>query len=452
MDFASRKLVRRARIRRNHERQVRVAAVKSRKRTLQSSDPLEQPSADQNLLDGFSNSTHSTTLPVTITANAATTVPSLPSLSGSMSLTTSSTSRKISKNGLSLQQTLPLTEAKRTTGTPNPGQVKGDPLLLSGGLRKQGQLRKAVDRGGGGTTRLGDRNFDDTVSDSNLPMEVVRRRREHSYHTYKDKYHQGNGHVSDSAVSATMQQQGIRGTEADSDLLLATQQPRGHRKHGRVRPQGADVKRKRARQLEKLMSYGSKIESVLEEEVSGHDAEMCGNGVELSITGGVDGIAKNNCKLEPLNKKKQTSRGKAADVRQHHPVIADVFPSNPPSPTLSRMVRKKTESLNISENTLQQIKEISSHLRIVNWLWDSNRLPLEAGRKARSCRGTSPSAATTVTTHSDNLVVVRRGSESNWFDWPREIPQEAYRQEQLSPVSINSEFNSDYEDELMSLV
>ena len=57
-----------------------------------------------------------------------------------------------------------------------------------------------------------------------------------------------------------------------------------------------------------------------------------------------------------------------------------------------------------------------------------------------------------MTSNSDNLVVVRRGSGANWFDMPRVNHQEACRQEQMSPVSINSDFKSDYEDELMSLV
>lgn len=420
MDFTSRKLVRRARIRRNHERQVRVAAVKSRKRTLQSSDPLEQLLDGQDslgLLEGFSNSTQSTT------------VPSFPSLSGSQSLTASTTSRRardgllLNKNGRDISQTLLQSpHAGMNVATPYPGQFKGVPLLGSLGKQRQRRGRKSD-------------HFDDCVSDSNLPTEATKQR---GYKT-KDQFCPVSGHLSDSAVSNRQQQQ---------QHLLESEQTRV-RKHGRVRPQAADAKRKRARQLEKLKPHNSKIETVLEEEVPTqlqYDKEQlqCKD-VSHCAAGDVG---------KPRLQREQVSPRNSEVKQQHHPVIANVFPSNPPSPTLSRMVRQKTEGLNISENTLQQIKEMSSHLRIVNWLWDSTQLPLEAGRKARSCRGASPSAATTVTTTSDNLVVVRGHSDANWFDLPRENyhEQETCRQEQLSPVSIDSDFKSDYEDELMSLV
>ena len=409
MDFTSRKLVRRARIRRNHERQVRVAAVKSRKRAPQASDPLEQlldNQEDLGLLERLSNSKHS---------GESTTVPSLPSISGSQSLTASSTSRRNrhgllshnsnNRNGISLLQP----PSGANVVTPYPGQIKGLPLL---GKQRQKRGRKS------------DTIFDDTVSDSNVTTEATKRRG-YSHWPIEDQYCQNGGHFSDSAVSTHQQQH-----------LMDSDQPRV-RKHGRVRPQAADVKRKRARQLEKLKPRNSKIETVIEEEAPLHSKEPVN-----FYTGGNE--------VNPMMQDESAS----PEVKHQNPcVIANVFPSNPPSPALSRMVRKKTEGLNISENTLQQIKEMSSHLRIVNWLWDSTQIPLQAGRKAKSCRGASPSAATTVTTNSDNLVVVQRGSDTNWFDLPREnYHQETCRQEQLSPISVNSDFKSDYEDELMSLV
>ena len=457
MDFTSRKLVRRARIRRNHERQVRVAAVKSRKRTLQSSaDPLAELAADEEnglqLLDGFSNSTAATT---------TTTVPSLPALSGTLSLTVASTTSKrnsgrsiSNKNGLSpLQQQAPhatqlgAAATCTSTGTTYPGN-------FNGGSFGDHSLGKSRQRRLGGTRR--GEQFDESVSDSNVPTEGSRRRRGQVHRTLEDKGFQGSGHCSDSTVSTSTQRHRRDHQELGDDHdPLATQQ-RVYRKHGRVRPQGADVKRKRARQLEKLKFYGgSKIESVLEEEmVNGHDSEQLQRKDVDDNCVGSRGVGD---KLEPENKQSVSRSQSGSDEKKDQcchaqPVIGDMFPSNPPSPTISRMVRRKTEALNVSENTLQQIKEMSSHLRIVNWLWDSRELPLQAGRKAKSLKAASPGASTTVTTNSDNLVVVRRGTGSNWFDWPRENLQEVCRQEQPSPVSINSEFKSDYEDELMSLV
>lgn len=419
MDFTSRKLVRRARIRRNHERQVRVAAVKSRKRTtLQPNDPLEQlldqQEAELGLLDEISNSTYST----------QSTIPSLPSLSGSQYLTASNTSKRTSKglNSSFKNADLSSAAAPPNVPTPYPGHVKGGPSEL--GLSDTAAVGKQKQRRVRGTKRSDP--FDDSISDSNIPTETSSRYRRRGCNT-EDAYEQGGGHFSDSAVSAQQQHQIQEG-----DLTLQSR-----RKHGRVRPQGADMKRKRARQLEKLKPYNSKIETVLEEEISSEKQH------KDSATNGRN-----------IKQKEQSVSGTKDETKQQ-PVIADILPSNPPSPALSRMVRQKTESLNISETTLQQIKEMSSHLRIVNWLWDSTQLPLQqqgARRKARSCRGTSPSAATTVTTNSDNLVVVRKGVGANWFDLPRVNHQEVCRQEQLSPVSINSDFKSDYEDELMSLV
>ena len=409
MDFTSRKLVRRARIRRNHERQVRVAAVKSRKRAaLQSNDPLEQLLLDQDdlgLLDEISNSTYST----------QSTIPSLPSLSGSQYLTASTTSKRTSKG---LKNTdLSLTAVPPNISTPYPGHVNGGSLGSSGVMGKQRQRR------GRGTKRSDP--FDDSISDSNIPTETSSRRRGNSYNMEDACGQSGGGHFSDSAVSAQQRHQQL---QEGADLTVQSK-----RKHGRVRPQGADIKRKRARQLEKLKPYNSKIETVLEEELSEEQR-------------------KDSATDDKKTKRKEQPATDSIEIKQQ-PIIADVFPSNPPSPTLSQMVRQKTESLNIPETTLKQIKEMSSHLRIVNWLWDSTQLPLQgSGRKAQSCRAASPSAATTVTANSDNLVVVRKGAGANWFDLPRVNHQEMCRQEQLSPVSINSDFKSDYEDELMSLV
>ena len=402
---------------------MRVAAVKSRKRsTLQPNDPLEQlldqQETELGLLDEISNGTYST----------QSTIPSLPSLSGSQYLTASNTSKITSKGLDSSFKNADLSSAAAPPNvpTPYPGHVKGGPASGLGlnGAMVVGKHRQRRVRG----TKRSD-PFDDSISDSNIPTETSSRyrRRGNSYCSTEDAYDQGGGHFSDSAISAQQQHQLQEG-----DLTVQSR-----RKHSRVRPQGADIKRKRARQLEKLKPYNSKIETVLEEEIPSEEQRKDSATNDKSI-----------------KRTEQLVSGTKDETKQQ-PVIADVLQSNPPSPALSRMVRQKTESLNISETTLQQIKEMSSHLRIVNWLWDSTQLPLQqqgAGRKARSCRGTSPSAATTVTTNSDNLVVVRKGAGANWFDLPRVNHQEVCRQEQLSPVSINSDFKSDYEDELMSLV
>jgi hypothetical protein len=404
---------------------------------------LEQLLIDQQeaelggLLEEISNSTYST----------QSTIPSLPSLSGSQYLTASSTtSRRTGTKGLkSTNADLSPSSAAppNVSTTPYPGHVKGaGPAGL--GLGLSGAMAQAVagkqrQKRGRGTKRSDP--FNDSKSDSNIPTETSSRHRtsggDAHRKTAEDACYcdKGSGHFSDSAVSAQqqLQHQHRQQLQEESDLTAQSR-----RKHGRVRPQGADIKRKRARQLEKSKPYyNSKIETVLEEEVPSEEQR------------------KPSAAKDKNFKQKEQLVTATKDETKPQPVIADVLPSNPPSPALSRMVRQKTESLNISETTLQQIKEMNSHLRIVNWLWDSTQLPLGGGgRKARSCRGTSPGAATTVTTNSDNLVVVRKGAGANWFDLPRVNHQEAAvcRQEQMSPVSANSDFKSDYEDELMSLV
>ena len=100
---------------------------------------------------------------------------------------------------------------------------------------------------------------------------------------------------------------------------------------------------------------------------------------------------------------------------------------------LSRMLKQKTEELNLPDETLQEIKEMSGRLKIVNWLLDSGTVPLCAKVSTNS----------TYTTSSGNLVVVR--SSNNWFDAPRFVARE------FSPVSLNSELKSDFEEELSSL-
>eukprot|EP00731_Ephydatia_muelleri_P028184 Em0019g1057a len=103
---------------------------------------------------------------------------------------------------------------------------------------------------------------------------------------------------------------------------------------------------------------------------------------------------------------------------------------------LSQMLKQKTEDLNLPDETLQEIKEMSGRLKIVNWLLDSGTVPL--------CAGSKVSTNSTYTTSSGNLVVVRRSS-NNWFDAPRFVTRE------FSPVSLNSELKSDFEEELSSL-
>ena len=412
MDFATRKLVRRARIRRNHERQVRVAAVKSRKRALQSSgDSLEQlilGGAGQEELsslsseDGFSNSTYST---------QSTTVPSLPSLAGSQSLTAASKKNvgKASRfstlsNQVDVLQT-PAVVPGQTSA--NPGQLQAKetaaPLgVLGKPRRSRARVAKRSDY------------FDNAMSDSNTYMYKEATRTRVRGYSHSESHRQGAGHLSDSAVSEQLRRHKEEKEESGEDGLHSNQQR--VRKHGRVRPQGADAKRKRARQLERLKPYNSKIETVLEEELPGscsalkpaerrdrdkHRCVDCGCGVAATVVDDSNKKPEPNTVSEPKQKKSPLlSQTVKADPKRHlQPIIADVFPSNPPSPTLSRMVRKKTEALDISETTLQQIKEMSSHLRIVNWLWDSKQLPLKAaatgaGRKAKSLRAASPSAAT----------------------------------------------------------
>ncbi len=104
----------------------------------------------------------------------------------------------------------------------------------------------------------------------------------------------------------------------------------------------------------------------------------------------------------------------------------------PPSPPLSQLVREKTEGMNLAEGLLTDIKEMNSQLHIVNWLWGERR---ESGN--------NPFA-----TSSGNLVLVRRNSY-NWFDIPRLT---APREDQLTPLSVNSDLTSDYEEELMEIM
>lgn len=105
---------------------------------------------------------------------------------------------------------------------------------------------------------------------------------------------------------------------------------------------------------------------------------------------------------------------------------------------LSRMLKKKAEELNLPDDKLQEIKEMSGRLKIVNWLLDSGTVPLCANTDSKE------STNSTYTTSSGNLVVVRRSS-NNWFDAPRFVTRE------FSPISLNSELKSDFEEELSSL-
>ena len=251
---------------------MRVAAVKSRKRiSLQpGNDPLEQEAelAMGGLLDEISNSTYST----------QSTIPSLPSLSGSQYLTASSTtSRRTGTKGLNsmnfknadISSSSSSAAPPNVSTTPYPGHVKGaGPAGLGGlsGAMAVSVTGKQRQRRGRGTKRSDP--FDDGIlSDSNIPTETSSRHRRSGGKLHcnaEDVYYcdQGRDHFSDSAVSA--QQHQHRQLQEDSDLTVQS----SRRKHGRVRPQGADIKRKRARQLEKLKPYyNSKIETVLEEEI-----------------------------------------------------------------------------------------------------------------------------------------------------------------------------------------
>ena len=412
MDVTSRKLVRRARIRRNHERQVRVAAVKSRKRTaLPSNDPLEQllDRKDLGLLDESSNTSYS----------HQSTIPSLPTLSGSHYLTAASTtSKRNSKTAEDLSSTIIVPSVL----TPYPGHVKDGSRAPELGGSADKPRHKRV-RG----LKKSD-PFIQTVSDSNVPSEASTRKGG----THCDRF-------SDSAVSAQIDPYQMLG----GDLIAQSM-----RKHGRVRPQAANVKRKKAKQMENLKSYtnSNKIETVMEEKVSEERQHKECAAASTTRAKQQEGVTLND------------DLDKMAGQHTGHMLSSNV----PTSPALSRMVRQKTENLNISKSTLQQIKEMSSHLRIVNWLWDStNEIPPQhardgraAGRKAKSFKASSPGAATTVTSKSDNLVLVRKGADANWFDLPRvgRCQEVVCGQEQLSPISINSDLKSDYEDELMSLV
>ena len=138
-------------------------------------------------------------------------------------------------------------------------------------------------------------------------------------------------------------------------------------------------------------------------------------------------------------RQKKRRRKRMGDTIQPVPE-EPALPHLPPSPSVSRMVREKTEGLNLSDTLLQEIKEMSRHLRIVNWLWDSQRMPLRGrGHRQPSNPGTKSS--------SGNLVIVRRNSH-NWFDTPRlQAPRE-----ELTPVSVDPELQSDYEEELLQLM
>ena len=137
---------------------------------------------------------------------------------------------------------------------------------------------------------------------------------------------------------------------------------------------------------------------------------------------------------------RQPLPAKIGKPRRHHRSIqtdSDFIPEEPRL-VLSRMLKQKTEDLKLPDETLQEIKEMNGHLKIVNWLLDSGTVPLCANASSKV------STNSTYTTSSGNLVVVRRSS-NNWFDAPRFATRE------FSPVSLNSELKSDFEEELSNL-
>ncbi len=115
----------------------------------------------------------------------------------------------------------------------------------------------------------------------------------------------------------------------------------------------------------------------------------------------------------------------------------------PFTPAFSRMVEEKIRGLNITESAVKDAKEMSRHLHIVDWLWNSGEVHLGG-------------FAGVSTPSSRNLVVVRSGP--HWFDQPRNPnayggleDKASLREENYSPISMISELLSDFEDELIAL-
>ena len=355
MDTTSRKLVRRARMRRNHERQTRAAATKSKRRPLQQPDdaaPHDQWELFENL------ERHEDNTSIITQSTRSSNIPNLPSLSGSQYMICSTNNDSGSHyNGGPPDKVMKV-------ATPFPSKERPERRT-----QRRGRPRRTID---------------ECMSDSNVPTTT------HWRGLSESTDFEQSGNFSDTAVLNQQRHQG----EQESRRVY-------RRREGRRKT----VKPNRG-------NSNKIIETVLEENIT---QEVHPKIKPIATVG--DSLAARNLKILPK------------------------IPSNPPSPSLSRMVQKKTETLNISDNVLEQIKEMSSHLRIVNWLWDSTRVPLNKTGTQKK-RGVSPS-----TTNSSNLVVVRGTSEGNWFDMPRQA-----RQEQLSPISANSDLNSDFEEELMHLL
>ncbi len=132
-------------------------------------------------------------------------------------------------------------------------------------------------------------------------------------------------------------------------------------------------------------------------------------------------------------------------------------PVPPDLQSLSRLLKEKTQGLNLSENILTEVQEMSKHLSIVNWLLEPRRPQGQVGSTA--LKKVPGKESLNVPSSLNNLVMVRQGS-LNWFDVPRQFLVNSKENEELhdhdrdhcpTRLSVHSELLSDDEEEIRKI-
>ena len=136
-----------------------------------------------------------------------------------------------------------------------------------------------------------------------------------------------------------------------------------------------------------------------------------------------------------------------------------VYPNNLHPHFMPHLLREKTRGMNLSENILMEVQEMSKHLDIVNWLLE----PKARRHDSSLCKDNQAARKDSLNASSlTNLVMVRQGS-LNWFDVPREFLVSSEENDELddncrddpesclTPLSVHSELLSDDEEEIRKI-
>ena len=424
MDYsASRRLMRRARIQRSHERQARVAAARSKKK-----QPLGEREAPVLICDSSTTEYES----------------SFPSLENSQYFTSQSMITEDSNPVVSKPR--PIQESSNSVSTSKLITLQV-PCNENGTWRdrcKKRVRRKAFNSG--------------CFSDSNLKAE-----------TDYDSDNLRSGHFSDTAF--LVKQLHLRNGKKPSyshPLESRIKRQRGdttctNRTFETTSQFCSSVAPRRSRRLTPIMRNVQQIEGNMDHSSLSKLASSSVSKIEeeSDVLVGIDNES------WQLESERNISEYGSTEVPTHINYDTESSGGNqswsdPAAPTFSRMVREKTKGLDISENVLQEVIEMNNNLQVVNWMLEptaNHRVPLPSYFHGNG--GPNEVAAPV-----GNLVMVRGGpTGGNWFDQPKrcvflgetEDPDpanhERMKEEELfSPLSTHSDLLSDYEEELKNLI